>query len=382
MKNSKKVSVKKIVSVVAVAVAIGAAATVTAQAATGVFNPAFGEIFAGQPANGVFPGSDVSVKSNDLDVEFVGVTGDETEMYSIYNITKKDGSNFVESTEDYCFLGTNAKMEVSESAFKKLRLMMDGSRGMSDGVSYDFVDSKTIRATVVFSDTAGCIKGERLTVNDTDTSIYHIDEVLYSEKSDTELGCTKYMEENKALINQKKATFKDNQFIIPIYGKDGIYRLAVTTVTTIPFEYEMGVKLNYKTTEKNFEESVGKKFNALKSDWTIKEIKAGSFSISISAETDHNNMYDGFDVNDMDNWSPEKLHEYLNIDSEISVEITLKDGTKVKAKGMSQSRTEENGKSDSIWNLSYYIGEDSSESYALDANEIVSIRYNDTELIG
>ena len=143
MKNSKKVSVKKIVSVVAVAVAIGAAATVTAQAATGVFNPAFGEIFAGQPANGVFPGSDVSVKSNDLDVEFVGVTGDETEMYSIYNITKKDGSNFVESTEDYCFLGTNAKMEVSESAFKKLRLMMDGSRGMSDGVSYDFVDSKT-----------------------------------------------------------------------------------------------------------------------------------------------------------------------------------------------------------------------------------------------
>ena len=144
----------------------------------------------------------------------------------------------------------------------------------------------------------------------------------------------------------------------------------------------MGVKLNYKTTEKNFEESVGKKFNALKSDWTIKEIKAGSFSISISAETDHNNMYDGFDVNDMDNWSPEKLHEYLNIDSEISVEITLKDGTKVKAKGMSQSRTEENGKSDSIWNLSYYIGEDSSESYALDANEIVSIRYNDTELIG
>ena len=303
-------------------------------------------------------------------------------MYSIYNITKKDGSNFVDTTDNYCFLGTNANMEVSESAFKKLKLLMNNSRGMGDGVSYDFVDNKTIRAMAVFTDTAGCIKGERLTVNDTETSFYHIDEVLYSDKSGTFLGCTDYMEKNDALIKQKEATFKDNQFITPILGDDGVSRLAVTTVTTIPFEYEMGVKLNYKTTEKNFEESVGKKFNALKSDWTIKEIKAGSFSISISAETDHNNMYDGFDVNDMDNWSPEKLHEYLNIDSEISVEITLKDGTKVKAKGMSQSRTEENGKSDSIWNLSYYIGEDSSESYALDANEIVSIRYNDTELIG
>ena len=380
MKNSKKVSVKKIVSVVAVAVAIGAAATVTAQAATGVFNPAFGEIFAGQPANGVFPGSDVSVKSNDLDVEFVGVTGDETEMYSIYNITKKDGSNFVESTEDYCFLGTNAKMEVSESAFKKLRLMMDGSRGMSDGVSYDFVDSKTIRATVVFSDTAGCIKGERLTVNDTDTSIYHIDEVLYSEKSDTELGCTKYMEENKALINQKKATFKDNQFIIPIYGKDGIYRLAVTTVTTIPFEYELGVTLNYKTTEKTFSEAAGKKFRAINSDWTVKNVKAGSFSIRIDAETD-NKTNDGLDLADQENRTQEQMNKYLNTDEGLKAEITLKDGTKISAQASSQNSTEADGHNESSWILTYCTYENAGAMYAIDANEIVSVTCGGTVLI-
>ena len=82
-KKTKKNSIKKIFSIAAIAAAITAAATITVQAATGVFNPAFGEIFAGQPANGVFPGSDVSVKSDMLDIDFLGITGDETEMFSI-----------------------------------------------------------------------------------------------------------------------------------------------------------------------------------------------------------------------------------------------------------------------------------------------------------
>ena len=58
-KKTKKNSIKKIFSIAAIAAAITAAATITVQAATGVFNSVFGEIFAGQPANGVFPGSDV-----------------------------------------------------------------------------------------------------------------------------------------------------------------------------------------------------------------------------------------------------------------------------------------------------------------------------------
>ncbi len=381
-KKAKKFSAKKIFSIVAVAAAITAAATVTVQAATGVFNPAFGEIFSGQPANGVFPGSDISVKSDTLDIEFVGVTGDETNMFSVYNITRKDGSNFVDTTDNYCFLGTNAQMDVSESAFKKLKLMMDGGRGVGDGVTYEFVDAKTIRAMAVFSDTAGCIKGERLTVTDTETSFYHIDEVLYSDKSNTFLGCNAYMEKNDALIKEKEASFNENQYIIPILDKDGTSKLAVTTVTTIPFEYELGAKLNYKTTEKTFSEAEGKTFRSRNTDWTIKNVKAGSFTLTIEAQTDKDHTYDGFDMSNQENWTDEQLHEYLNIDNSINAEITLKDGTKISATGTSGGSNEPDGTSVSTWSLSYYNEESAAKLYALDANDIVSISCCGTELLG
>ena len=248
------------------------------------------------------------------------------------------------------------------------------------GVSYDFVDNKTIRAMAVFTDTAGCIKGERLTVNDTETSFYHIDEVLYSDKSGTFLGCTDYMEKNDALIKQKEATFKDNQFITPILGDDGVSRLAVTTVTTIPFEYELGVTLNYKTTEKTFSEAAGKKFRAMNSDWTVKNVKAGSFSIRIDAETD-NKTNDGLDLADQENRTQEQMNKYLNTDEGLKAEITLKDGTKISAQASSQNSTEADGHNESSWILTYCTYENAGAMYAIDANEIVSVTCGGTELI-
>ena len=234
----------------------------------------------------------------------------------------------------------------------------------------------------VFSDTAGCIKGERLTVTDTETSFYHIDEVLYSDKSNTFLGCNAYMEKNDALIKEKEASFNENQYIIPILDKDGTSKLAVTTVTTIPFEYELGAKLNYKTTEKTFSEAEGKTFRSRNTDWTIKNVKAGSFTLTIEAQTDKDHTYDGFDMSNQENWTDEQLHEYLNIDNSINAEITLKDGTKISATGTSGGSNEPDGTSVSTWSLSYYNEESAAKLYALDANDIVSISCCGTELLG
>lgn len=380
-KKTKKISAKKIFSIVAIAAAITAAATVTVQATTGVFNPAFGEFFAGQPANGVFPGSDLSVKSNTLDIEFVGVTGDETEMYSVYNITKKDGGNFVDTTDSYCFLGTNAEMNVSESAYKKFKLMMDGTRGYGSGVAYDFIDEKTIRATAVYSDTAGCIKGETLTVTDNETTYYRIDEVLYSDMSDTFMGCSDFMEENKEFMDKKEASLKKDQTIIPIID-EGHAKLVVATTATIPFEYELSVKLNYKTTEKTFSAAEGRKFNEFNSDWTVTNIKAGSFGLVINASTEQDNTYADFDMENQENWSQEKLHEFFNISTELKAEITLEDGTKVYAVGDCTSSTDADGKGEKSWNCVYYTDESLSKPYALDSSKITSIKVNGTELIG
>ena len=123
-KKTKKATIKKIFSIAAIAAAITAAATLTVQAATGAFNPAFAELYAGEPASGVFPGADISVKSDTLDINFLGVTGDEASMISIYEIRRKDAGDFVESfdTPDaYRFLDVRADVNVSESEYKKLR---------------------------------------------------------------------------------------------------------------------------------------------------------------------------------------------------------------------------------------------------------------------
>ena len=380
-KKTKKNSIKKIFSIAAIAAAITAAATITVQAATGVFNSVFGEIFAGQPANGVFPGSDVSVKSDMLDIDFLGITGDETEMFSIYNITKKDGSSFVDTTENYLFLGTYAEMNVTESPYKMLKSMLDGGYSSSDGVIYDFVDEKTIRAFVVYSDTRGCIKGEKLTVTDTETNFFHIDEVLYSDASDTFLGCTEYMEKNETLIKQKTDSLHEDQTIMPIID-EGHAKLAVLTQTTIPFEYELSAKLNYKTTEKSFANAQGKTFNALNTDWTVDNITAGSFSLKIDVTTEHNNIYKDFDMDDQENWSEETLHEYLNTPTGIRLTITLKDRTIIYAEANATiSNTEQDGNGKMSWRFTYYQDGNSTVTYALDPEDIVSIKCGETELI-
>ena len=379
-KKSKKVSAGKIFSIVAIAAAIAAAATVTASATTGVFNPAFGELFAGQPANGVFPGTDISINSDQLDIEFVGVTGNETNMFSIYNITKKDNSSFVDSTDNYIFLGTNAEMNVTQSAYKMLKLALDSSRGWGSGVEYTFADEKTIRATVSYSDTAGCIKGERLTVTDKETSFYHVDEVIYADASDTFMGCSEFMEKNKDLMEKKEAALGGDQFITEII-RDGHAELVTVTSTTIPFEYDLGVKLNYKTTEKIFTDAAGKALNALNTDWTIKEIKADSFEITIEATTEHFNLYEDFDTDNQEGWTDEELHRYLNTPTDLQLLITLKDGTVVHANGSSVGRFTYGGTGEYTWHCVYFTDENSKKSFALDANEIVSVSCNGTDLI-
>ena len=379
-KKSKKASVGKVFSIIAIAAAIAAAATVTASATTGVFNPAFGELFAGEPANGVFPGTDITISSDQLDIEFVGVTGNETNMFSIYNITKKDKSSFVDTTDNYIFLGTNADMDVTESAYKKLKLGLDGSRGWGMGVSYDFADENTIRATVSYSDTAGCIKGERLTVTDKETSFFHVDEVLYADATDTFMGCFEFMENNQEMIEKKQATFGEDQFITEII-RNGHAELVAVTETTIPFEYELGVKLNYKTTERTFPSAAGKTFNALNSDWTIREIKSDSFETDIEATTEHFDLYEDFDMDDQADWSDDELHRYLNTSSELELLITLKDGTVVHADGTSTGSFNPGGSGEYTWHCTYYKDENDKKLFALDAKNIVSISINETEIV-
>ncbi len=379
-RKGKILPFKKIFTIIAAAAVI-AAASLTAMAATGGLHPAFAELFAGEPANGIFPGAELSVNSDDLNIEFIGVAGDERSMLSLFDITKKDGSSFVDTVDDYCFIGNHADMEVTESDFKKLVQSLPGGHGMSYGVTYYFVDEKTIRAAASLSDSDGCIKGETLTVWDYETTFFHIDDILYSDETDTFMGCFDYKHEHEEELDALKATFGENTAIMPVI-LDGHANLVVTTATTVPFDYHLSVKLNYKTVEKNFIKAIGTEFNALNSDWKVNSLKASCFGIKLKASTDNYGLYDGFDMENSANWSAETNHDFMNVSKDITLEITLNDGTKLLADSYDSSSSADGSSAKSEWDCAYRIDSDQIITYAIDPGEIASITCNGTELYG
>ena len=89
---------------VAAAIAIGTVSV----GASGGFNKAFGNWFAGEPKYGLFAGSNVSKKSDKLDIEFQGIAGDDTLVGAVMELKNKDGSAFIEKNDgNYLIYGSN-----------------------------------------------------------------------------------------------------------------------------------------------------------------------------------------------------------------------------------------------------------------------------------
>ncbi len=100
MKNTKKRFGKKLAfTLIAATLAIGIIST-SVIAAVGTLKPAFGEIFSGDlNASHLYSGGNVSIHSYDdnLSVELLGVSGDDTTAYASIQLTKKDGTSFLQS---------------------------------------------------------------------------------------------------------------------------------------------------------------------------------------------------------------------------------------------------------------------------------------------
>ena len=88
-KNHKK---RWTISLIAAAAAVAVVGTTAA--ATGSFNSTFGQWFAG-------------FESEKLNCNFKGIAGDKSEVYAVMSLTKKDGSKFVENTDEYFALGSS-----------------------------------------------------------------------------------------------------------------------------------------------------------------------------------------------------------------------------------------------------------------------------------
>ena len=163
--------------IIGLAAAVAAAVVISTVSvgAAGGFNKAFGNWFAGQPKYGLFAGSNVSVKSDKLDIDFQGIAGEDNFVGAVMEIKNKDGSAFFEKNDgNYIIYGSN-DVDVTLSPLAAL-FGKDPNRNGS--VWYKEKDENTIQVTAFYGDPTSHIKGEKMTVKETKLSIVHLDEAV------------------------------------------------------------------------------------------------------------------------------------------------------------------------------------------------------------
>ena len=304
---------------VAAAIAIGTVSV----GASGGFNKAFGNWFAGEPKYGLFAGSNVSKKSDKLDIEFQGIAGDDTLVGAVMELKNKDGSAFIEKNDgNYLIYGSN---DVDVTLAPLLALFPNPNDNRSGSVWYDFKDENTIQATAFYQDFGGHLKGERMTVKEKSLWIVHLDEAIGTYLDDYDELYEKY----KDRIGENQLIFTYSQSGSP---EDNIRYIA--TEKTIPFEFETGVTLNYKTASRAIDDLNGKEFSMNDVTVTIDNIRAQSFMMVVDAtisaiQYPEDPLWDNPDL-DADS---EEMRDYMekmqSLGFIIEFDITMKDGSKV-----------------------------------------------------
>ena len=253
---------------VAAAIAIGTVSV----GASGGFNKAFGNWFAGEPKYGLFAGSNVSKKSDKLDIEFQGIAGDDMIVGAVMEIKNKDGSSFIDKNDgNYLIYGSH---DVDVTLPPLLALFPNPNDNRSGSVWYDFKDENTIQATAFYQDFGGHLKGERMTVKEKSLWIVHLDEAIGT-----------YLDDYDELYEKYKDRIGENQLIFT-YSKSGSPEdniRYIATEKTIPFEFETGVTLNYKTASRAIDDLNGKEFSMNDVTVTIDNIRAQSFMMLVDA---------------------------------------------------------------------------------------------------
>ena len=346
---------------VAAAVAIG---TVSAGAAMGGFNQAFGNWFAGQPKYGLFSGSNISSKSDNINVELNGIAGDDNFVGAVMTIQNKDGSKFVDNAQgEYLIFGGN-NIDVTIPPIAVL-FGQDYSRGGS--VCYELYDENTIKATAFYQDENKHIKGERMTVTEEELLIMHLDE---------EIGT--YLDSYDSLIEKYKDKLGKDQAIFS-HSKSGAYedgKYYIVTEKTVPCEFELSVTLNYKTSSRALNDLNGTKLSMNDVDMTINGMQAKSFGINMDATVGAIDFPEAPDFDGMDEIEISKAqHEYIEkmdaMGFKIELDITMKDGTKLTAE--SDTRLIASNNITSSAGSLYLPYQKDGKNIAVDPDDIVSV---------
>ncbi len=334
-KKSMKTRKKLPVILAAAVITALAAGTVTAGALGGI-NSFIGEHSAGNMVNNLYPGSDVDLTVADsFKCEFMGITGDDTNMVSLLRISNADGSDIIEPGKD-AFIETNNYYNYYDKTCREYEedvLDIDPDKEISVGniptvkakiwhtvgydiadttgsefdndakaeishsiwfrapfdtpypcfADYEMADSKTINCYLSSHIDSGLfqsLKGETMKAEDKNLYIYQIDKVIFNADNmeDYARFAGNYRKLNSA-ISENIGTLGDNQ-VITFHD----YSMVVATKKEISVDYDLSVKLNYKSNTKKLSpvSDTFKGENGI--DYKISSITAGSLSTDLELD--------------------------------------------------------------------------------------------------
>ncbi|MBQ5562739.1 MAG: hypothetical protein IIT39_05085 [Clostridia bacterium] len=295
-KNHKK---RWTISLIAAAAAVAVVGTTAA--ATGSFNSTFGQWFAGDMEGGMYAGGNVQFESEKLNCNFKGIAGDKSEVYAVMSLTKKDGSKFVENTNEYFAYSTiqNSNIDCTISLQDQIadKMWYFGQEIRGGEIYYQLDDENTMDVIIHYGSQFNII-GQTLTVNSTNNlGIEHIDEIaltanevkaywnkwekLYEETSEIHEVTP---EEDIFYQTGSKYDGKLNENQMLTFTPNGDW--AVVTVIPIEMKYDLSVKLNYRDTTKNLPVVDGLTVNIGNKDIPVEKIEAQPLELNIQLSKD------------------------------------------------------------------------------------------------
>lgn len=253
-------------------IAAAVTASIVTASAMGSFNQAFGSLFAGESIDGIYAGSDISIESENTNVEFIGIAGDQFMAAASMKLTRSSGEKYVDDITDTwisasstyilndhpTYLYGNTPDEEINYTYPKwfeLKYPMEVRDSKREDVQstygFYFDDCSTISAYIFSTSAYGYLKGETMTASADSLSAYTVKETLYDYSEHTADNNDSYGFRTNVDFSKSLAS------IINDYGtdeKDGLrvmvnpetHDIVLAKETPLDISFTLSVKMNYK----------------------------------------------------------------------------------------------------------------------------------------
>jgi len=276
--GSKKKSNKKVFRLIAVAAA--AAIIGTSVIAANPVKDAFNG-YIGIPDNVfVYAGDNVQITSDKSNVELKGVVCDDSIIFAMLEITKKDGTPFTDDLSNSYISSVNSKQRQEQDELFKAGGQKDNSLLISDDqrvffeelapnendtqedyeekllfmngrIEYDFKDKNTVKGFLKYSNDYPKydFQGKTMELSEGKIYVYTRGKRIYSyrEMNGTlEYNHERYKAQSEKITEQYTPLLAENQIIDSgKYDEEGDYCLYITTMTEVDVDYKISFDVNY-----------------------------------------------------------------------------------------------------------------------------------------